>query len=165
MASTNIYSLTEYQVNISLPEKMASLIKQNEISLGGSGSYLESIEIRLNSDTWTVKGDSTGSYIHTLNADRTGSFSLTLNQVSSTSKLLYFLFNVYFEKIDENAPYLNLYPFSLITVKNLKTGQIVATMTDSFIKKIPDKKYGAEAQTETWEFNCGIVQIKGENII
>ena len=91
-----IYSLLHYQTEIKLPDTLARIVGKDSIIIGGQGSYLESVEVVLNSDTWSVKGDSTGSYIHTFNGDKTGEVHLTINQVCKESKLFHKLMSSYY---------------------------------------------------------------------
>lgn len=156
-----VYSLTHFIVNISLPESMRELLtsKQKEsLTIGGSGSFIESITIRTTTDNWQVKGDATGSYIHTFNADRTGEVELSISQVATQSKLFSKLMNIYFSKIDEKDGYRKLEAFPLIQVQDIKTGEIVAECKDAFIKKPAEKKYSSEAQNDTWIFAAGVVE-------
>ena len=152
-----IYSLLHYQTEIKLSESIARLIGKDSIIIGGEGSYLESVEIVRNSDAWTVKGDSTGSYIHTFNGDKTGEVHLTINQVCKESKIFHKLMSSYYlnnlNKSNENQI------FSEIIVRNSNTNEIIAKCKDCVIKKVVDKKFSNEAQNETWNFICGEVDI------
>ena len=152
-----IYSLLHYQTEIKLSESITRLIGKDSIIIGGEGSYLESIEVVRNSDAWTVKGDSTGSYIHTFNGDKTGEVHLTINQVCKESKIFHKLMSSYYlnnlNKSNENQI------FSEIIVRNSNTNEIIAKCKDCVIKKVVDKKFSNEAQNETWNFICGEVDI------
>lgn len=159
-----VYSLTNYQLIVEIPDTMKKFLTYDESSkglvFGGSGSYLESFEIDLTSDTWEVKGDYTGSWIHTMNGNRTGTCSVSLNQVSRNTKLLNTLVNLYYLKSDINGSFNNLLAFPTITLYNLQTNEAIVECTDCFLKRAPSRKYGTEAQNETWEFVCGQIIIK-----
>lgn len=141
-----IYSLNKYKVIIDIPQKLQSLFGKNSLSIGGNGSYLESIEVRTNNDLWTVKGDYVGSYVHTMNRDKTGEITITLSQLSD--------YAILFHRLIES--YYNTTSYDYIkTITVMEGDKIVATITDSMLKKVVDKRFGTEAQTESWTFVSG----------
>lgn len=161
-----VYSLTHYQLTIQIPDSMKQYlsedIKNKGLIIGGSGSYLESIEISQTTDTWTVKGDATGSYIHTMNADRTGEVTVNISQLSEASNILRNLNNTYFNKLENTkSGFINLDSFPLITLTNIKSNKVIAECKDCFIKKAVNKSIAAEASNESWIFTCGEITIKG----
>lgn len=160
-----VYSLTHYQVVVEVPQSIKKYLSSKDaekgLVFGGSGSYLESIDVKVNNDTYTVKGDYTGSYIHTLNGDRTGECNLTINQVSKSGKVLYKLINLYFNKTDDNGALLQTVSFPSITVINLRTNEKVAEAREAFLKRPADLKFTNEAVTQEWSFVCGEVIIHG----
>ena len=152
-----IYSLLHYQTEIKLPDTLARIVGKDSIIIGGQGSYLESVEVVLNSDTWSVKGDSTGSYIHTFNGDKTGEVHLTINQVCKESKLFHKLMISY--HLSNLNKFIENQIFTEIIVRNSATNETIAKCKDCVIKKVVDKKFSNEAQNETWNFVCGEVDV------
>lgn len=158
-----VYSLTDYRVVVILPKKLSNIIGKNSFTLGGPQSYLESISIRNNEDAFSVKGDSTGSYVHTFNANRTGEVELSINQLATESMLLSKVFSAYFNKKIQDGIYHVLESIEMIRIINARTNEIVAEAKDSFIKKHTEKKFGNESQYETWTFVSGEVEFYSQS--
>ena len=143
------YALAKYVATISLPATVANAFGMNSISIGGSGSYTDSISINYNEDMWKVEGDATGSYVMNRNDNKTGSIELNINQLSDKVKQLITLCNVYksSDEIDEG-----------LTIEVRSTdGTMIATCNDCMPQRIPSQVMGATATNQTWTFVCGEV--------
>lgn len=148
------YSLASYYLSISIPTEVANSFGADEITIGGEGSYLDTISIALSTDLYSTKGDATGSWIHTKNYNRTGTIQLTINQVSDAVARLKSLFNIYYS-LDEEAEGLTL------TLKSSLNNVAVAICNDCVITKIPDQSFGSETSTQQWTLNAGKITFVG----
>ena len=138
------YSLANYILSI---DSNDSEIKRifGTISIGGEGSYLDSLSLSNNSNIFETQGYATGGYVHTKNLDRHGTATITLNQLSD--KVGRF---IQLAKLSLSGDYDG---FTLsLTDSN---GNKIATCIDCYIQKIPDQSFGSSAQTQTWVFTCG----------
>lgn len=141
------YSLVDYVLTISIPQKLRTALGITTISVGGEGSYLDNFNIEQRNDTWETTGDNTGSWIHTKSYNRVGDASLTLNMLSEQVTQLTRLFNIYFssEQLDEGVT---------ITLSDASSNTVV-TCIDCYVKKIPGLSIQASPGTRTWQFTCG----------
>lgn len=145
------YSLAKYIATISIPTALAALFGLNSISIGGSGSYTDSITINFNDDMWKVEGDVTGSYVFNKSNNKTGSIELSLNQVSDRVRQLITLCNIYksSDQIEEG-----------LTIEVRSTdGTMIATCNDCMPQRIPSQVMGATAANQTWTFLSGEITI------
>lgn len=138
------YSLTNYILSI---EPQDSQIKNmfGTISVGGEGSYLDSISLSIANEMFTTQGYSTGGWVHTKNLDRHGTATLTLNQLSD--KVGRF---IQLAKISFSGDYDGF----TLTLSDID-GNKIATCIDCYISKIPDQTFGSSAATQSWSFTCG----------
>lgn len=145
------YSLVDYVLTISIPQKLRSALGLTTISIGGEGTYLDSFSFSMNSDTWSINGDNTGSYIHTKSLNRTGSSELVLNQLAPKVIQLTRLFNLYFSSdvIDEGVT---------MTLSDADSNTVV-TCSDCFIKKLPNIEIQGTPAPRRWTFNCGKIVV------
>lgn len=142
------YSLASYILTITLPESIRNKLKVNEIQIGGSGSYLDSIKLNFNGQLWSVKGDATGSWIHEKNLDRSGTADITLSQLSdAVSKFIKICNFMYTSQNDD----VNGCTLTLSTLNSRK----IAVCNDCMISKIPPQEFGSTATDQTWTFECG----------
>jgi len=151
------YSLSRYKLSITYPDSLAAELSQNfgangSITIGGEGSYLESFSFSQTNNTWSVDGDNTGSYVFNKNLDRTGTAQLTLNQMSNQVIMFKNLAKYYYTNNLEEGLTLTLTKFD-------NDNEVIVTCTDCFITKIPDQQFQNEAQTQTWEFVVGIIDL------
>lgn len=146
------YSLAKYILSITIPASVAASFGTQSISVGGSGSYTEYINVEHAEDAWSVVGDTTGSYVFNRNDNRTGTVQVSLNQMSDRVRQFISLCNIYqsSQEIDEG-----------LTLEIRSTdGNTVATCSDCMPKKIPQQAFGATAANQTWEFVCGRIDVK-----
>jgi len=141
------YSLADYVLTISIPQKLRTALGITTISVGGEGSYLDNFSFSMRKDTWETQGDDTGGWIHTKSYNRIGDASLTLNMLSEQVVQLTRLFNIYFssEQLDEGVT---------ITLSDASSNTVV-TCNDCYVKRIPDLSIQASPGTRTWQFTCG----------
>lgn len=141
------YSLSKYILTISIPASVAAQFGVSTISVGGVGSYTESITIEQTADQWTVQGDATGGYVFNKSNDRTGSVQVSLNQLSERVAQFKALCNIYYssEEIDEGLT---------LELRSLD-GVMVATCDDCMVRKIPAQAFAESAAYQTWELLAG----------
>lgn len=138
------YSLSNYILSI---DSNDAAIKQmfGTISIGGEGSYLDTISLSNTESIYTTQGYATGGWVHNKSLDRHGIASLTINQLSE--KVARF---IQLAKLSLSGDY-NGFTLSLSDIN----GNKIATCVDCYIAKIPDQQFATSAQNQTWEFTCG----------
>lgn len=143
------YSLSKYILTVSIGPTVSSLFGAKSISVGGVGSYTDSITIEQTNDQWSLQGDATGGYVFNKSNDRTGTATVSLSQLSEKVAQFKTLCNVYYtsEEIDEGLT---------LELRSLD-GVVVATCDDCLVKKIPAQAFASEADKQSWEFLCGKV--------
>lgn len=141
------YSLTDYLLTIKLPEEIAGY---TEVTIGGEGSYLESININPQGTLYTTEADDTGAWIHSKSLDRHGQVQVSLNQLSEKSAILRNLCNCFYNHDYDKG--------MTITVQGLN-GNTVATCNDCYIANMPSVPLQNRAQNQTWTFTCGQIFI------
>lgn len=141
------YSLVDYILTISIPQKLRSVLGITTISIGGEGSYTDKFSFSMNNPTWQTSGDATGSWIHTKSLDRTGNATISLSMLSPQVVRLTRLFNLYFssEMLDEGVT---------MTLSDASSNTVV-TCNDCFITKLPDITIQDTPQQREWTFTCG----------
>lgn len=146
------YSLAKHILTITIPDNLVGDFGAQSISIGGEGSYLDSITLTYNSQLWTTTGDATGSWVHDQNLDRTGTAEISIKQVSPSVGRFKTLCNLYFNSyIDYDGLTLELSDIA---------GNIIATCNDCYIQKIPNQAYQATSQNQTWTITCGKITIR-----
>ena len=150
------YSLSRYFVSITFPAELSSLLNgefgsNNTLTIGGQGSYMDKISISRNTDTWSIKGDSTGSYVAEKNLDATGSCILSLSQLSDNVMRFMRLANIFYNGDGFSRG------LTITVMKSDGSQEKVAVCTDCLIKKPADQDFQGESQTQDWEFVCGRV--------
>lgn len=143
------YSLSKYILTITIPASVAAQFGTSTISVGGVGSYTESIAIEYAEDQWTLQGDATGGHVFNKSNNRTGSVQVSLNQLSEKVAQFKTLCNIYYqsEEIDEGLT---------LELRSLD-GVMVATCDDCLVRKIPGQAFAATAATQTWELLAGVI--------
>lgn len=145
------YSLSKYIATISIPTALANSFGLSSISVGGSGSYTDSITLNFNDDMWKVEGDVTGSYVMNRSDNKTGTIELSVSQVSDRVRQLITLCNIYksSDQIDEG-----------LTIEVRSTnGTMIATCLDCMPQRIPSQVMGQTAANQTWTFVSGEITI------
>lgn len=138
------YDLSQYIVSISPADPtLRSLF--GTISIGGEGSYTESITLSNNGNLFTTAPFATGAWVHNKSLDKTGTCTMSLSQLSrQVAKLLKFCM-IY---------YSGNYDGSTITVSDI-SGNRVATCSDCYPQKFPDQVFGESSANQSWVFTCG----------
>jgi len=141
------YALAKYILTVSIPQSVSALFGLRSLTIGGSGSYTDSINIEYNSDFWSVEGDHVGSHVFNRNDDRTGRVSVTLSQLSDRVRQFITLCNVYASsaQIEEGLT---------MELRSLD-GTMIATCNDVMPVRIPPQAFGATAANQTWDFASG----------
>ena len=142
------YCLANYNLSIVVPTSIN--IGVNSISIGGEGSYLDSINISRNTNLFETTADSTGSWIHTKNLDKSGTVSITINQVSDKIVLFKALMKAYYNS-DDKVEGLSL------TVLDGSANPIVVC-NDCLLTNIPEQSFSSSPTTQTWTFTCGQIE-------
>lgn len=120
------------------------------VSIGGEGSALDSIRIRLNENLWSTQGFATGGWVHNKNLSKAGTVEITINQLTDAVYKFIQLCNTY---------YAGDYEGLTITLSN-NDGREICECIDCYIQKIPDQEYASTAQNQTWSFTCGKITFK-----
>ena len=139
------YCLANYILTADIPEDIG--FGTQSVSIGGEGSYLDSISIDLNEDMFSTQGDNTGSWVHIKNLNRTGKVTISIKQVSDKIAIFKSLVNVYMN-VDSEASGMTL------TLRNT-LNNTVAICEDCVITKIPEQSFSSEPGTQSWTFNAG----------
>lgn len=139
------YCLANYILTIDIPEDIG--FGSTSVSIGGEGSYLDSITISRPTEMFKTEGDSTGSWVHTKSLDKTGTVTVSIKQVSDKIAVFKALMNVY-GNLNTEADGLTL------TLRDTLNNDI-CICEDCLIDKIPDQSFEAEPKSQSWSFTCG----------
>ena len=143
------YCLADYLLSIKLPENFARLVgleNNQNLVIGGEGSYLDSITFEYNSDMVSTKGDHTGSWVHDINLDRTGKASISINQMSDKVAKFKTIVNLFYSHDFIEGCQLSLQD---------SLGNEVASGQDALFVKIPSQEMKSESDNQTWELTIG----------
>lgn len=138
------YCLVNYILTADIPVDIGFGVQS--VSIGGEGSYLDSITISMNEDMFTTKGDNTGSWVHIKNLNQTGKITVAVNQVSDRIAIFKALVNAY-ANVDSTSG-------MTLTLRDT-LNDTIAVCEDCVITKIPDQAFSSEPATQTWTFNAG----------
>lgn len=147
---TKVYSLANHILTVALPQALIAQFGADYISIGGEGSYLDSVTVSISNDLFQTVGDYTGSWHHNKNLNAQGTVSVSLNQMSPQVARFKRLCNIF-----KNGDYDGL----TLTLKTLQ-GTLISTAVDAYITKIPDQAFQTTAQSQTWSFTSGKVTIE-----
>lgn len=142
------YALADYLLTISIPTEIASDFGAETITIGGEGSYLDSLTISSSTELFQTKGDATGGWVHVKNLDRSGTITLTIQQVSDDVAKLKRLFNVFYSLSTESDGLT-------LTIKSSVSNNVVAICNDVVIAKVPDQSFSSDVATQQWTLNAG----------
>lgn len=145
-----VYSLAKYKLSIQLPENFASQVGLGDssiISIGGEGSYLDTISYSYTGDMYSTKGDTTGSWVHDKNLDRTGSVSISIHQLSPQIAMFKKVVNLYYQSGDN-------YEGLQLSLKD-SAGQEIMSAEDCFFTQIPEQSFKDTSDSQTWNLTCG----------
>lgn len=142
------YSLSDYILSITnLPTSLG--LENNSISVGGEGSYLNSIAAENTGNMFSTSGDATGSWVHNKSLDRTGTITIDINQMSPQIANLVQILTVFYNVDDDrNTDGMTI---SLLD-RNMKH---VFDAKDCFVQKIPRQSFGQTADNQSWVITSG----------
>ena len=143
------YSLANHILSIT-PNNSTLKWAFDTISIGGEGSYLDSISISLNGQLWSTTPFATGAWVHNKNLDKTGTVVLSLNQLSDEVKTFVTMAETYYADDYDG--------FTLTLTTN--EGELICTCVDCYIQNIPSQDYQSSAQNQSWTFTCGKITFK-----
>lgn len=138
------YSLADYLLNIKTNDPALAAIF-SELTVGGEGSYTDSISINLDSNLFETTGFATGGWVHDKNLSRTGTAALSLSQLAKSIGKFKQLVNMYYGGDFEGLT---------LTLTDSNANEI-AKCEDCYIQKIPSQEFGSKAATQMWTFTCG----------
>ena len=138
------YSLANYVLSIKPNDEFINSTF-GTISIGGEGSYLDTVTISTSNSLWSTDSYATGAWVHNKNLARNGSVTVTINQMSDAVAKLKQMCKTFYGG-DYNGFTLTL------TNNNVEN---VATCIDCHISKIPDQTFGSSATNQSWEFVVG----------
>lgn len=142
------YSLSKYILSIKPSTNLASAIADfGTITIGGEGSYLDTVSINPQGTMWRTTGFATGGWVHDKNLDRTGTVSITLNQMSDAIQKFIRLCETFYESDYDG--------FTITLTTNDVDKRVIATCIDCYIQGIPNQSFQSSAQSQTWTFTCG----------
>lgn len=138
------YNLASYILSIEPNDsKIQSLF--GTISIGGEGSYSDSISLTHSNSIFETESFATGAWVHNKNLAKTGTAVMSLSQLSDNVVTLIKMCNTFFQAD---------YDGFTLTLTDI-AGNKIATCIDCYIQKIPDQSYEATASKQTWTFTCG----------
>ena len=139
------YCLANYILTADIPSDIG--FGTQSVSIGGDGSYMNTITVTMNAAMFSTQGDHTGSWVHVKNLDQTGQIKVSIKQVSDYIATFKALMNVY-RKLDSEATGMTL------TVRDTLSNTI-CTAYDCVIDKVPDQTFANEPGSQEWTFLCG----------
>lgn len=139
------YCLANYILTADIPTDIG--FGTQSVSIGGEGSYTDTITVSMSQAMFQTQGDSTGSWVHVKSLDQTGQIQVTIKQVSDKIATFKALMNVY-RNLDSEASGMTL------TLRDTLNNTICIA-EDCVIDKVPDQAFGNEPGTQTWNFLCG----------
>lgn len=139
------YCLANYILTVDIPADIG--FGTQSVSIGGEGSYTDTITVSMSQAMFQTQGDSTGSWVHVKNLDQTGQIQVAIRQVSDKIATFKALMNVY-RNLDSEAPGMTL------TLRDTLNNTICIA-EDCVIDKVPDQAFGNEPGSQTWNFLCG----------
>ena len=138
------YSLADYILSIK-PNDPQINSDFGTITIGGEGSYTDSITLSPRDNLFETTGYNTGAWVHNKNLSRVGTAVISISQLSDQVKKFIMMAETY---------YTGDYDGFTLTVST-NEGSQVATCIDCYIQKIPDQVFGANSANQTWTFTCG----------
>ena len=150
------YSLADYILSITIPEKLAQELsfETPTFTVGGEGSYLSTVSFALTSDLFSTEGDYTGSWVHNKNLNKVGTCKITINMLSEKTAIFRKICNIFYQAstVAVNRDFKGC---TLSLVDNY--GNEIVTALDCYFKKIPELSLQSTAQNQDWELTCGSV--------
>ena len=128
------YCLANYILTADIPEDIG--FGTQSVSIGGEGSYIDTITVSMNESMFKTQGDSTGSWVHVKSLDQTGKIDVNIKQVSDKIATFKALINVY-KNLDSETSGMTL------TLRDTLNNTICIA-EDCVIEKVPDQAFGEE---------------------
>ena len=138
------YSLADYILSIK-PNDPTINDSFGTITIGGEGSYTDSLSLNPTENLYSTTGFSTGAWIHDKNLSRVGTATLNISQMSEQVRKFIMMAETF---------YAGDYDGFTLTLST-NTGDKVATCVDCYIQKIPEQSFGRTASNQSWTFTCG----------
>ena len=139
------YCLANYILTIDIPSDIG--FGSQSISIGGEGSYLDSISIKANTELFKLDADSTGSWVYTKNLDRSGEIEVSIKQVSDKVAVFKALMNIYINLSSEAS--------GLTMTLRDSLNNTIAVCEDCLLNKIPDQTFKDSPDSQSWSFLSG----------
>lgn len=140
------YSLADYILSVKFDDAALNQMF-GDISIGGEGDAVGSIEISRTQNMWETETFSTGAWVHNKNLSKAGTAVLNISQLSNKVERLKMMFNIY---------YTGDYGGCTLTLVD-SYGNKVCTCTDSLIQTIPAQTFAETAGRQTWTFVVGAI--------
>lgn len=148
------YSLANYTLGIKLPSDFASrigLTDNENLIVGGEGSYLDSFSVEMDTEMYKTKGDATGSWVHDRNLSKVGKVTISLHQLSNKISKFIKISNLYYSA---NESYEG---FELTLYSNDNQTNTILNCKDCYFQKIPNQEFGQESGNQSWVITCGAI--------
>lgn len=139
------YCLADYILTADIPSDLG--FGSKSVSIGGEGSYLDTISVSMEATMFETTADATGSWVHKKSLDRHGSVNVTINQMSDKIAIFKALMNVY-AKASSDVEGMTL------TLRD-NMNNTICICNDCLLTKIPDQSFAADPGTQQWTFTCG----------
>lgn len=150
-ASFSRYSLADHVVTFTAIQGANSGTDLFTFEIGGQGSFLGSLNISWNADTWSQQMDATGSGSYSKNYDRSGTITLSLNQVSEKTILMDRLFQSYHLSDSDDIVYK-------VTIS--RGSKTLVEASYCVLKKLPEYVAEEEAGVRAYEFLSMLIDPK-----
>lgn len=141
------YCLANYILTADIPEDIG--FGTQTVSIGGEGSYMNTITVKLNKDLFTTEGDNTGSWVHVKNLNKTGTVEVSIKQVANSVAVFKALMNIY-HNLNSEASGMTL------TLRDTLNNTI-CICKDCLLTRVPDQSFENEPSNQTWTFTCGCI--------
>ena len=89
------YSLADYILSVKFDDAALNQMF-GDISIGGEGDAVGSIEISRTQNMWETETFSTGAWVHNKNLSKAGTAVLNISQLSNKVERLKMMFNIYY---------------------------------------------------------------------
>lgn len=139
------YCLANYILTVDIPEDIG--FGAQSISIGGEGSYTDSITVHRDKAMFSTQADDTGSWVHTKSLDAHGYVDVSIKQVSDKIATFKALMNIY-RNIDSEASGMTL---TLCDTLN----NPICICDDCVLENVPDQAFANEPANQTWRFLAG----------
>ena len=139
------YCLADYILTADIPNSLG--FGTSSVSIGGEGSYLDSISVSIDANMFETTADATGSWVHKKTLDRHGSVTVTINQMSDKVAIFKALMNVYAKTTSDVE--------GMTLALRDSMNNTICICNDCLLTKIPDQSFASDPGTQAWTFTCG----------